>query len=68
MPGIATVATLEGAGRAVNSISPARSRRLTRQGVEAARLRALSVPLPAAAELYEAVLKLGNSTDAYRAY
>ena len=67
IPGIATVVTLEGTGRAVNSISPARSRTLIREGVEAALSRDLSTLIAATAEAYEVVVEFGNPTDAYRA-
>ncbi|MBS3650587.1 M55 family metallopeptidase [Pseudaminobacter sp. 19-2017] len=67
IPGIATVATLEGAGRAANSLSPARSRALIRQGVEAALSRDLSGLVPPPAEAYEVVVEFCNPSDAYRA-
>ncbi|MDW6026396.1 M55 family metallopeptidase [Mesorhizobium sp. BAC0120] len=65
--GIATVETLEGAGRAATSLSPACSRALIRQGVEAALSRDLSGLVPPLAETYEAVVEFSNPSDAFRA-
>ncbi len=67
VPGIATVETLEGMGRAANSLSPARARALVRQGVEAALSRDLSELMPQAAESYEVIVEFCNPSDAYRA-
>lgn len=67
VPGIATVTTLEGIGRAAASISPARSRALIREGVEAALSGDRSLLIPPAVEAYEVVVEFGNPTDAYRA-
>lgn len=67
VPGIITVETLEGVGRAANSLSPARARMLIRQGVEAALSRDLSKLTPSPAERYEAVVEFCNPSDAYRA-
>lgn len=63
--GIATVETLFGAGPASNSIAPARSCRLIRDGVEAA-LRAGAGGLPATAGPWEVVVEFVNPVNAYR--
>jgi len=67
VPGLATVETLEGAGRASTSLSPAWSRRLIREGVAAALSGDFAAALPARAERYEVVIEFNNPTDAYRA-
>ncbi|WP_296745592.1 M55 family metallopeptidase [Mesorhizobium sp.] len=67
VPGIATVETLEGAGRAANSLSPARARALIREGVAKALSGDLTELMPQAAESYEAVVEFCNPSDAYRA-
>lgn len=67
IPGIVTVETLDGVGRAANSLSPRRARTLIRQGVETALSRDLSALLPRPAEDYEAVVEFCNPSDAYRA-
>jgi D-amino peptidase len=67
VPGIATVETLEGFGRASISLAPARARQLIRQGVEASLSRDLSTLIAPMAASYEAVVEFGNPADAYRA-
>lgn len=67
VPGIATVETLEGVGRAANSLSPARARALIREGVAKALSRDLTELMPQSAESYEAVVEFCNPSDAYRA-
>jgi len=67
VPGLAAVETLEGAGRASTSLSPAWSRRLIREGVAAALSGNFAAALPARAERYEVVIEFNNPTDAYRA-
>ena len=67
VPGIVTVETLEGAGRATVSLAPARARMRIRQGVEAALSRDLLGLAPLPAERYEAVVEFCNPSDAYRA-
>lgn len=67
MPGLSTVATLEGFGRAALSLSPARARAAIREGVEAA----LTSPdlhrrLPSRSDTFEVVIEFVNPTDAYR--
>lgn len=59
--------TLEGAGRAANSLSPARARALIREGVANALSRDPTELMPQAAESYEAVVEFCNPSDAYRA-
>lgn len=67
VPGLASVETLDGKGRASTSISPAWSRRLIREGVAAALAGDFALALPAKAEHYEVVIEFNNPTDAYRA-
>ena len=67
VPGLATVETLDGTGRASTSISPAWSRRLIREGVAAALSGDFAQALPERAERYEVVIEFNNPTDAYRA-
>lgn len=66
VPGIATVETLTGFGRAALSISPARAQAAIREGVEAA-LTGGAGCVPALAGPFEVVLEFVNPTDAYRA-
>lgn len=66
IPGIETVETLEGRGRAAASIAPARARRAIRAGVAAALSRPLPAP-PVLAGPYEVVIEFANPTDAWRA-
>lgn len=67
VPGITTVETLEGVGRAVNSLSPLCARALIRQGVEASLSRNVSELVPSPIESYELVVEFCNPSDAYRA-
>lgn len=67
IPGILTVATLEGFGPATTSLAPARARAAIRDGVRAALSRDVSALLPKAAESYELVIEFNNPVDAYRA-
>ncbi|OCW59499.1 M55 family metallopeptidase [Hoeflea olei] len=66
VPGIATVATLEGFGRAALSISPARAREAIRDGVEAALSAAPSERIPGLEGPFEVVVEFANPTDAWR--
>jgi D-amino peptidase len=66
IPGITTVATLEGAGPASNSIAPARSRQLIREGVEQA-LRTKAGGVPALKGPWEVVVEFVNPVSAYQA-
>ncbi len=65
-PGIGTVETIQGFGRAALSLSPARSRALIREGVQAA-LSGGGGTAPALADRFEMVIEFNNPTDAYRA-
>lgn len=65
IPGMATVETLFGAGPASNSIAPARSCRLIREGVEAA-LRAGVGGVPATDGPWEVVVEFVNPVNAYQ--
>lgn len=68
VPGIATVETLEGLGRAATAIAPARSRSLIREGVRAALLAPdLRRRLPPLQGPFEMVIEFTNPTDAWRA-
>ena len=67
VPGLATVETLDGRGRAATSISPAWSRRLIREGVAAALSGDFAQALPATADRYEVVIEFSTPTEAYRA-
>lgn len=67
VPGLATVETLDGRGRASTSISPAWSRRLIREGVAAALSGDFAQALPAKADHYEVVIEFSTPTEAYRA-
>lgn len=64
--GIKTVETLTGAGPASNSIAPARSCRLIREGVEAA-LTARAGGLPEMIGPWEVVIEFVNPISAYQA-
>lgn len=67
-PGIRTVATLEGFGRASLSISPAKARQSIREGVEAAVSTASEIGVPALPSgPWEVALEFVNPTDAWRA-
>jgi D-amino peptidase len=66
IPGIGTVETLRGFGPASDSISPARSRELIREGVEAALNRDLRANIPPVAGPYEVVIEFNTPVDAYR--
>ncbi|KGF70050.1 peptide ABC transporter [Hoeflea sp. BAL378] len=66
-PGITTVATLEGFGRAALSISPAWACEAIREGVEAALASAAPRPVPALEGPFEVVVEFVNPTDAWRA-
>ncbi|MEO3388212.1 M55 family metallopeptidase [Mesorhizobium sp. CAU 1741] len=65
IPGIGTVETLFGAGPASNSIAPARSCRLIREGVEAV-LAARAGGMPATDGPWELVLEFVNPVNAYQ--
>lgn len=67
VPGLVGVETLDGRGKATTSISPARSRRLIRDGVAAALSGDFSRALPATADRYEVVIEFGTPTEACRA-
>ena len=67
IPGIQTVATLEGFGSATKSLAPARARAAIRNGVMAALSRDTSALLPRIAPSYELVIEFNNPVDAYRA-
>lgn len=68
VPGIATVETLQGFGRAALSLSPARSRAAIREGVEAALCRRdLPRAVPPLNGPFEVVIEFVNPTDAWRA-
>jgi D-amino peptidase len=66
IPGIGTVETLFGAGPASNSISPARSCRLIREGVEAS-LGSGAGGIPATEGPWEVVVEFVNPVTAYQA-
>lgn len=66
IPGIGTVETLRGFGPASDSISPARSRELIREGVEAALAGDLRANIPPVAGPYEVVIEFNTPVDAYR--
>ncbi len=67
VPGLAAVETLDGKGPASSSISPARSRRLIREGVETVLSGDFAEALPAMADHYEVVIEFNTPTEAYRA-
>lgn len=67
VPGLATVETLDGRGRASTSISPAWSRRLIREGVAAALSGDFAQALPERPDHYEVVIEFATPTEAYRA-
>ncbi|MBV0891552.1 M55 family metallopeptidase [Paracoccus sp. Z118] len=67
VPGIGAVETLQGCGPASDSISPAKSRRLIRDGVAAALESGKDGKLPQMPGQFEMVLEFNNPTDAYRA-
>lgn len=67
VPGIKTVATSEGFGRASLSISPARACDAIREGVEAALAAAPFRQIPPLAGPFEVVVEFVNPTDAWRA-
>jgi D-amino peptidase len=66
VPGIRTVATLEGFGRASLSISPSKSRDAIRDGVEEAISGLSSISHPETFGSFEVVIEFVNPTDAYR--
>lgn len=66
VPGLATVETLQGHGRAALSISPARARDAIRDGVETA-LRGRAGSVPPLQGPFELVIEFNNPTDAWRA-
>jgi D-amino peptidase len=66
VPGITTVATLEGFGRATNSIAPSRARALIRDGVEQALTRPKKDVLPPIPAAVEVVVAFNNPHDAYK--
>jgi len=67
VPGLATVETLDGRGKASNSIAPTRARRLIREGVTAALSGDFAGALPATSDHYEVVIEFCTPTEAYRA-
>ncbi|MFT4149127.1 MAG: M55 family metallopeptidase [Paracoccaceae bacterium] len=66
VPGIATVETLQGFGRAALSLSPARAREAIRSGVETALTQGAGTAPPLAGP-FEVVIEFTNPTDAFRA-
>ncbi|NEI74437.1 peptide ABC transporter [Rhizobium lusitanum] len=69
VPGIRTVPTMEGFGRAALSITPARARDEIREGVEAAISALAAGPtaqLPSLEGPFEVVIEFVNATDAWR--
>lgn len=66
VPGIATVETLRGFGPATDSISPARSRELIREGVEVALKGDLKANITPVQGPYEVVIEFNTPVDAYR--
>lgn len=66
LPGIETVATLEGAGHGTASLSPTRAQAMIREGVERALSGNLSGRRPALADRYEMVIEFNNPSDAYK--
>lgn len=67
IPGLTTVETLQGFGRAALSLSPAAAQAAIREGVRAALSRDFSGQLARGAAEYEVVVEFANPTDAYRA-
>lgn len=66
VPGMKTVPTLEGFGRAALSISPKRARQAIREGVEAALANVSTSQMPAQQGPFEISLEFVNPTDAWR--
>ncbi len=66
VPGIHTVPTLEGFGRASLSISPARARQAIREGVEKALGTVSSHQIPDASGPFEISLEFVNPSDSWR--
>ena len=67
VPGIETVETLFGKGRASNSITPKRSRQLIFEGVKRAFSKDLSGQVAKLADHFELIVEYNNAVDAYRA-
>ncbi|TMV66735.1 peptide ABC transporter [Thioclava sp. BHET1] len=67
VPGIETVATLEGAGHGTSSIAPERARELIRSGVERALKGDLSALNRETSDRYEMVIEFNNPSDGYKA-
>ncbi|WP_102225746.1 M55 family metallopeptidase [Acidimangrovimonas sediminis] len=67
VPGIATVATLKGAGHSAESMAPERARELIRSGVERVLGQDMSAMMPATADRYEMIIEFNNPSDAYKA-
>lgn len=67
LPGIVTVATLEGAGYGAASLSPGRARAMIRDGVERSLSKDLAGQMPKLADSYEMVIEFSNPSDAYKA-
>lgn len=67
-PGIETVETLQGFGRASLSISPAMARQTIREGVQSGVSRALEIGVPTLPSgPWEVVIEFTNPSDAWRA-
>lgn len=66
IPGIGTVETLQGFGRASISLAPQGARAAIREGVQAALSRDLSGQVARGAPEYEVVIEFANPTDAWR--
>lgn len=67
IPGLTTIETLEGFGRASLSLSPARARAAIREAVEQALSRDLKSLVPPLPPQCEVIIEFVNPTDAYRA-
>lgn len=67
MPGIETVATLEGTGHSTSCLSPQRARVMIREGVEHALAGDRPTRMPALSDHYEIVIEFNTPADAYKA-
>ncbi|WP_127903879.1 M55 family metallopeptidase [Solirhodobacter olei] len=67
LPGIVTVATLEGAGYGASSHSPERARAMIREGVERALSKDMAGQIPTIADRFEMIIEFNNPSDAYKA-
>lgn len=68
VPGIVTVETLEGMGRATHSIAPARAQALIREGVATALSSDASALVPQSPEHYALAVEFCTPADAYRSF